>query len=140
MEAAPAAPHPKTGDETRVEDILVAFEQVRGRMEQVLTPFIGDKITKKMLAWSFERAVKNHPVLKDTHWSMTGDFLDNGAIESGRLLKSLSAFAGQDTVALVKAALSELLKTRLAAVEQGLGPSLRQSVEKEVGKLEAMLK
>jgi len=106
----------------------------------VLTPFIGDKITKKMLSWSFERAVKSHPILKDTHWSMSGEYLDNGAIESGRVIKALAAYQGQDTVAMVKAALSELLKMRLAAVEQGLGPSLRQTVEKEIGKLGDILK
>ena len=134
------APRPKGEDEKIIEGILEQFDAVRNRMEMVLTPFIGDKITKKMLSWSFERAVKSHPILKDTHWTMTGEYLDNGAIESGRVIKALAAYQGQDTVALVKAALSELLKMRLAAVEQGLGPSLRQTVEKEVGKLGDILK
>ena len=44
----------------------------------------------------FERVAKGHPILKNVHWSMSGDLLDNGAIETERLIKNLEGFAGQD--------------------------------------------
>ena len=127
-------------DRTAVEDLGHQFEIGRTRMEQVLTPFISEKVTKKMFTWSLERAQKNHPILRNVHWSASGELLDNGSIEVDRMSKNLDALAGQNVVALAKAALLELLTSRLAAVEQGLGASMRQAVEKEVAKLGAFLK
>ncbi len=123
-----------------MEDLGRQFEISRARMEQVLMPFIGEKPLKRLLAWSLERVQKEHPIVKNVHWSSTGDLLDNGAIEVDRLKKELKNFSGQDVVALVKAALSELLTVRLNAVEQGLGPALRQAVEKEVAGLVSSLR
>ena len=123
-----------------VEDLGHQFEIGRNRVEQVLTPFIGEKVTKKMLAWSLERAQKNHPIMRNVHWAPSGDLLDNGEIEVTALVKNLDTFPGQDVRALVKAALNELLTMRLAAVEQGLGPSMRQAVEKEVARLGELLR
>lgn len=134
-----AAPTLSPADIAAVEDFGHQFEIGRMRMEQVLTPFISEKVTRKMLAWSLERVQKSHPIMKNVHWAPSGDLLDNGAIEVERLKKNLDGFAGQPVVTLVKAALSELLGMRLIAVEQGLGASMRQTVEKEVTKLAALL-
>lgn len=136
--AAPTAITP--AEVSQVEDLGHQFEIGRARMEQVLTPFISDKVTRKMLAWSLERVQKNHPIMKNVHWSPSGDLLDNGAIEVERLKKNLDGFVGQPVVALVKAALLELLSMRLTAVEQGLSSSMRQAMEKEAAKLAALLR
>jgi hypothetical protein len=109
-------------------------------MEQVLTPFIGEKVARKMFSWSLDRASKTHLVLKNVHWSMAGELLDNGAIDVERLLRNFEHFPGVDTVALVKAAFSELLAVRLGAIEQGLGSSMRSAMEKDVLRLEEILK
>jgi len=145
--AAPAAPPAPAGpatvsaaDRAAVEDLGHQFEIGRTRMEQVLGPFISEKVARKMLTWSLERAQKAHPILKNVHWSASGELLDNGAIEVDRLSKNLDTLAGQNVVALAKAALLELLNSRLTAVEQGLGASMRQAVEKEVAKLGAILR
>ena len=150
--AVPAAPAPQVpptpapapvlnpADVAAVTDLGHQFEIGRVRVEQVLTPFIGEKVVKRMLSWSLERAQKGHPILKNVHWSESGDLLDNGTVEVSRLAKNLDAFAGQPVLAMVKAALSELLTMRLLAVEQGLGPSMRQAVDKEVARLGALLR
>jgi len=123
-----------------VDDLGHQFEIGRVRMEQVLSPFISEKVAKKMLAWSLDRAQKTHPILKNVHWSPSGDLLDNGEIEVTRLVKNVEAFAGQPVVQLVKLAMSDLLVIRLEAVEKGLGPSMKQSVDKEVARLRDILK
>jgi hypothetical protein len=139
--AAPAAAVPITPEDLKaVDDLGHQFEIGRVRMEQVLTPFIGDKVTKKMLAWSLDRTQKTHAVLRNTHWSVSGDLLDNGEIEVGKLVKNLEGFPGQPLVQMVKLAFSDLLVARLDAVEKGLGPSMKQAVEKEVKRLEEILK
>jgi len=123
-----------------VDDLGHQFEIGRVRMEQVLSPFISEKVAKKMLAWSLDRGQKTHPILKNVHWSPSGDLLDNGEIEVTRLVKNVEAFAGQPVVQLVKLAMSDLLVIRLEAVEKGLGPSMKQSVDKEVARLRDILK
>jgi len=123
-----------------VDDLGHQFEIGRVRLEQVLSPFIGEKVSKKMLAWSLDRAQKTHPILKNVHWSPSGDLLDNGEIEVTRLVKNVEAFAGHPVVQLVKLALSDLLVIRLEAVEKGLGPSMKQAVDKEVARLRDILK
>jgi hypothetical protein len=140
---APAAPTTPVIDEATkhaVEDLGHQFEIGRNRVEQVLTPFIGEKVTKKMLAWSLERVQKTHPIMKMVHWAPNGDLLDNGEVEVGRLVQNLDGFIGMDAVMIVKAALNELLNMRLSAVEQTLGPSMRQAVEKEVSKLQELVR
>jgi hypothetical protein len=143
--AASAAPVPAPtavgpAEKATVDDLGHQFEIGRTRMEQVLTPFISEKVAKKMFTWSLERMQKIHPILKNVHWSPSGELLDNGSVEVEKLVKNLDSFLGQDVVALTKAALRELLAVRLAAVEQGLGASMRQAVEKEVAKLGSLLK
>ena len=136
--APPMPPAPEVV--AAVDDLGHQFEIGRVRMEQVLTPFIGDKVTKKMLAWSLERAQKTHPILKNVHWSQTNDLLDNGEVEVSRLVKNIELFPAQPILQMVKAALADLIQMRLAAVEQGLGPSMKQAVEKEVARLAEILR
>ncbi len=143
---AEAPPAPAPGEEglskQQIEQVVELghqFEIGRARMEQVLTPFIGQKVTRKMLSWSRDRVQKTRPILKNVHWSPAGDLLDNGAIEVDRLARNLEYFRGQDVVALTKAAFLELLDMRLSAVEQGLGASLRQAVDREIRRLRGFL-
>jgi hypothetical protein len=90
--------------------------------------------------WGLERVQRNHPILKNVHWSPGGDLVDNGTIEVNRFVKNAEALPGdQDAVAVAKAALLELVTVRLSAVEQGLGPSTKQAVEKEVTRLREIL-
>lgn len=133
---------PTIDDATKkaVEDLGHQFEIGRNRVEQVLTPFIGEKVTKKMLAWSLERVQKTHAVMKMVHWGPSGDLLDNGEVDVEHLVKNLDGFIGMDVILIVKTALLELLNIRLSAVEQTLGPSMRQAVEKEVAKLGEILR
>jgi len=133
-------PIARTPEMLVAEDIARQFEVCRVHMEQVLTPFIGEKVAKKMLSWSLDRASKTNPVLKNVHWSMSGDLLDNGSIDAERLLRNFEHFPGVDAVGLVKKALSELLAMRLGAIEQGLGSSMRSAIEKDVLRLEEILK
>ena len=124
----------------KVEDIGHQFEISRARMEQVLTPFISEKVAKKLLMWGLERVQRNHAILRNVHWSPGGDLVDNGTIEVNRLVKNAEALPiDQDAVAAAKAALMELVAVRLQAVEQGLGPSMKQAVEKEVMRLREIL-
>lgn len=121
---------------TQVEELGHQFEIGRTRMQQLLVPFIGERVTKKMLAWSLEHVQKSHPILKNVHWSSQGELHGDGTIEVARLVKNVQNILGQNVVGLTKASMLDLLKARLAAVEQGLGVSLRQAVEKEVRRLE----
>ena len=143
-EASPPPPPPPPSKPSReqlkqVEELGHQFEIGRQRVRQLLIPFIGERVTKKMLAWSLERVQKGHPIFKNVHWSSQGELHDDGMIEVDRLVKNAQAVQGQDVLALTKAAMLELLAARLAAVEQGLGASLRQAVEKEVRRLEELL-
>jgi len=125
----------------KVEEIGHQFEISRARMEQVLTPFISERVAKKLLMWGLDRVQRNHPILRNVHWSPSGDLVDNGTIEVNRFVKNAEALpADQDPVAAAKAALLELVTVRLSAVEQGLGPSMKQAVEREVTRLREILK
>ncbi len=143
-EPPPPPPPPPPSKPSReqlkhVEELGHQFEIGRQRVRQLLIPFIGERVAKKMLAWSLERVQKTHPIFKNVHWSSQGELHDDGTIEVDRLVKNAQAVQGQDVVVLTKAAMLELLAARLAAVEQGLGVSLRQAVEKEVRRLEELL-
>jgi len=108
--AAPATAPVLTAEDIKaVDDLGHQFEIGRVRMQQVLSPFIGEKVSKKMLAWSLDRAQKTHPILKNVHWSPSGELLDNGEVEVARLVKNLESFPGQPVIQLVKLAFSDLL-------------------------------
>lgn len=138
---SPAAEEPGVQshpDQQKAEDInklqaehefLMLYDEFRDIIAHELRDLVGEKKTYTMLARTVELARGKYPeVFRNANWDKDGNLLENGSVDSHRILENKNAMDPQKADAVIDAALSALINLRLQAVEKGLGTGLKNKV------------
>lgn len=108
---------------------LLLYDQFRVILEQELREIVGEKKTRTMLERTFELAREKYPeVFRNANWDAEGNLLQDGALDSQRVVDNLQAIPPAQADGVLDAALAALLQMRLSAVEKGLGSGMRSLI------------
>jgi len=110
-------------------EFFMLYDEYRNIMAHELTDLVGEKKTNTMLERTVELARGKYPeVFRNANWDAAGNLLENGSIDSQRIIDNKNALDPQKADAVVDVALSALLNLRLQALEKGLGSGLKNKV------------
>src|ERR1035441_2977994 len=105
------------------------YDEFRNIILFELKDIVGEKKTMTMLGRTVELAREKYPeVLPKPNWDSAGNLLEDGSMDSQRLIDNKKALNPQKANDVVDAALSALLRLRLQAVEKGLGAGLKNKI------------
>ncbi len=128
-----AAIDPQKAEELRKlqaeHEFFMLYDEYRYIIAHELTDLVGEKKTNTMLERTVELAREKYPeVFRNANWDAAGNLLENGSIDSQRVIDNKNALDPQKADMVVDVALSALLNLRLQAVEKGLGSGLKNKV------------
>jgi len=137
-EDAPPAAEAEAMDPQKAEELrklqaehefFMHYDEYRNIIAHELTQLVGEKKTNTMLERTVELAREKYPeVFRNANWDAAGNLIENGSIDSQRVIDNKNAMDPQKADAVVDVALSALLNLRLQAVEKGLGAGLKNKV------------
>jgi hypothetical protein len=110
-------------------EFLMLYDEFRNILLHELKDLVGEKKTYTMLERTVEMARGKFPeVFRNANWDTEGNLLEDGSVDSQRIIENKNALEAGKADATVDAALSALLSLRLQAVEKGLGAGLRNKI------------
>jgi len=110
-------------------EFLMLYDEFRNIIVYELKDLVGEKKTFTMLGRTVELAREKFPeVFRNANWDAAGNLLEDGSVDSQRLIENKNALDPQKAEGVLDTALSSLLKLRLQAVEKGLGTGLKNKV------------
>jgi hypothetical protein len=110
-------------------EFFMLYDEFRQIIAYELKDLVGDKKTNTMLERTVELARGKYPeIFRNANWDAEGNLLENGSVDSQRIIENKNAIEPQKADIVVDAALSTLLNLRLQAVEKGLGAGLKNKV------------
>jgi hypothetical protein len=143
-EAAPSEPPAAAGPSDGVPDaqkaeelrrlqadyeFLMLYDEFRNILLHELKDLVGEKKTYTMLERTVEIARGKFPeIFRNANWDTAGNLLEDGSVDSQRVIENKNALDPPKADAAVDAALSGLLTLRFQAVEKGLGAGLRNKI------------
>lgn len=130
---APPPPDPQKVEELRKlqaeYEFLMLYDEYRNIIIHELKDLVGEKKTFTMLERTVEMARGKYPeIFRNANWDSAGNLLEDGSVDSQRLIENKNALDPQKADVVVDTALSTLLNLRLQAVEKGLGTGLRNKI------------
>lgn len=127
--AAPPADEEEIRRIQAEHEFLMFYDEFRNIIAQELKDLVGEKKTYTMLGRTVELAREKYPMIfRNANWDSAGNLLEDGSVDSQRILENKNSLDPQKGDETLDAALSALLKIRLQAVEKGLGTGLRNKV------------
>ena len=129
-EGAAPAPNPEELKKNRAElEFLMLYDEFRNIIIYELKDLVGEKKTFTMLTRTVELAREKYPMIfRNANWNADGNLLEDGGVDSHRLVENKNALDPQKADETMDMALSSLLKLRLQAVEKGLGTGLKNKI------------
>ncbi len=128
----PPAPGPDLEELKRLQaehEFLMLYDEFRNIIAYELKDLVEEKKTLTMLGRTVELAREKFPeVFRNANWDSAGNLLEDGSVDSQRLMDNKKALDPQRADEVLDAALATLLKLRLQAVEKGLGTGLKNKV------------
>ncbi|HJT24609.1 MAG TPA: hypothetical protein VJ873_08525, partial [bacterium] len=110
-------------------EFLMLYDEFRNIIVFELKDLVGEKKTFTMLGRTVELAREKFPeIFRNANWDSTGNLLEDGSMDSQRLIENKNSLELQKADAVLDSALATLLKLRLQAVEKGLGTGLKNKV------------
>ncbi len=123
---------PKTEELKKLQadhEFLMLYDEFRNIIAHELKDLVGEKKTFTMLGRTVELARGKFPeIFRNANWDAAGNLLEDGSVESQRIIDNKNALDAQRAELVLDTALSALLNLRLQAVEKGLGAGLRNKV------------
>lgn len=110
-------------------EFILLYDEYRAILFRELNDLVGEKKTKTMLERTFELSRSKYPeIFRNANWDSKGNLLDDGSLDSQRMVENKNALdPGKSDLAL-DVALSHLLGLRLQAIEKGLGAGFKNKV------------
>ena len=133
-EAGPAAPSDVQKAEALKKlqadhEFLMLYDEFRNIISHELKDLVGEKKTFTMLGRTVELARGKFPeIFRNANWDAAGNLLEDGSVESQRIIDNKNALEAPRAELVLDTALSALLNLRLQAVEKGLGAGLKNKV------------
>ncbi len=128
----PAVPGPDPEELRRLQaehEFLMLYDEFRNIIAYELKDLVGEKKTLTMLGRTVELAREKYPeIFRNANWDASGNLLEDGSMDSQRLMDNRKSLDPQKADEVLDAALATLLKLRLQAVEKGLGTGLKNKV------------
>jgi hypothetical protein len=123
-------PNPEELKKLQMEyEFLMLYDEFRNIIFFELKDLVGVKKTYTMLGRTVELAREKYPeIFRNANWDSAGNLLEDGSVDSQRLIENKNALNSQKAEEILDSALSGLLKLRLQAVEKGLGVGLKNKV------------
>jgi hypothetical protein len=110
-------------------EFLMIYDEFRGIIIHELKDLVGEKKTYKMLERTVELAREKFPeVFRNANWDASGNLLEDGSLESQRLIENKSSLESTKSKIIFDLALGTLLSLRLQAIEKGLGTGMKNKV------------
>jgi hypothetical protein len=110
-------------------EFLMVYDEFRGIIIHELKDLVGEKKTYKMLERTVELAREKFPeVFRNANWDASGNLLEDGSLESQRLIENKSTLESAKSKAIFDLALGTLLSLRLQSIEKGLGTGMKNKV------------
>ena len=110
-------------------EFLMLYEEYRAILFRELNDLVGEKKTKTMLERTFELSRSKYPeIFRNANWDSKGNLLDDGSLDSQRMVENKNALDPAKSDMAIDAALSHLLGLRLQAIEKGLGAGFKNKV------------
>lgn len=110
-------------------EFLMLYDEFRNIILFELKDLVGERKTYTMLGRTVELAREKYPeIFRNANWDSSGNLLEDGSVDSQRLIENKNALNSQKADEVLDAALAALLKLRLQAVEKGLGAGLKNKV------------
>ncbi len=110
-------------------EFLMLYDEFRNIILFELKDLVGERKTYTMLGRTVELAREKFPeIFRNANWDSAGNLLEDGSVDSQRLIENKNTLNFQKADEVLDAALAVLLKLRLQAVEKGLGPGLKNKV------------
>ena len=141
-EPAPTGENPAESDPQKIEELkrlqaefefLMLYDEFRNMIAHELMTLVGDKKTFTMLGRTVELARTKYPeVFRNANWDAAGNLLEDGSVDSQRILENKKNMDPAKADAVMDIALSSLLKLRLQAVEKGLGVGLKNKIRAQM--------
>jgi hypothetical protein len=141
-EPAPAGENAPETDPQKIEELkrlqaefefLMLYDEFRNMIAHELTALVGEKKTFTMLGRTVELARTKYPeVFRNANWDAAGNLLEDGSVDSQRILENKKNMDPAKADAVMDIALSALLKLRLQAVEKGLGAGLKNKIRAQM--------
>ncbi|HVM32625.1 MAG TPA: hypothetical protein VMU88_05790 [bacterium] len=132
---APATAPPPVDSEESLKQVqkeyefLLLYDEFRNIIIHELRDLVGEKKTFKMLERTVELAREKYPeIFRNANWDAAGNLLQDGSLDSQRLIENRNALDPSKANAVLDAALGSLLSLRLQAVEKGLGTGMKNKV------------
>ena len=121
-------------------EILETYDDLRLILYYKLSPVVGEKATKTMLAKSFEKAREKYPDLfKSGNWDDKGNLLEDGGLNPKKIIVNLAKLSPSEAGVQIEEALRLLLHLRLSAIQKGLGNQLTAGLVKSMsGRLQEL--
>lgn len=113
----------------RNHEYFMLYDEYRNMMFLELAALVGDKKTKTMLSRTVEMARAKYPdVFKNANWDWEGNLVENGLLDSQRMLENKGLLPADRADRLFDEAFAFLLDLRLQAVEKGLGTGMKTKI------------
>jgi len=110
-------------------EFLMVYDEFRGIIIHELKDLVGEKKTYKMLERTVELAREKFPeVFRNANWDSSGNLLEDGSLDSQRLIENKSLLESAKAKTGFDLALGTLLSLRLQAIEKGLGAGMKNKV------------
>lgn len=110
-------------------EFLMLYDEFRNIIIYELKDLVGEKKTFTMLGRTVELAREKFPeIFRNANWDSAGNLLEDGSVDSQRLIENKNSLDPQKADVVLDNALSLLLRLRLQAVEKGLGAGLKNKV------------
>lgn len=110
-------------------EFLMLYDEFRNIIAYELRDLVGERKSFTMLGRTVELAREKYPeIFRNANWDAAGNLLEDGSVNSERIIENKSILDSQKADAAVDAALVTLLKLRLQAVEKGLGTGLKNKI------------
>jgi hypothetical protein len=132
--SAQAAPAEVTSEEAlklvqKEYEFLLLYDEFRNIIIHELRDLVGEKKTFKMLERTVELTREKYPeIFRNANWDAAGNLLQDGSLDSQRLIENKNALDPSKANAVFDAGLGTLLSLRLQAVEKGLGTGMKNKV------------
>ena len=105
------------------------YDEFRNIIAFEIKDLVGERRTFAMLERTVELAREKHPeIFRNANWDPAGNLLENGSIDSQRVIENKNDIEPQKADTVLDVALLTLLNLRFQAVEKGLGAGLKNKI------------
>ncbi|MGH7739886.1 MAG: hypothetical protein ACREL1_07045 [bacterium] len=113
----------------REYEFLLNYDEFRNIILHEIRDLVGEKKAFKMLERTVELCREKNPdIFRNANWDASGNLLQDGSLDSQRLVENKNVIAPMKADAVLDAGLSQLLSLRLQAIEKGLGAGMKNKV------------